>query len=137
MVDIKESAHRLLLWLMMGPPPKPRCIRVNAPQSMEWEVMHSCHRKWCLNPLHLFWGTRKQNHYQNQSKPYLTLVAHDHVALGVEGGGPQPPQPGGEPQLVQPPQGQDHRNIIDVLVDARKVYLTVEVPQQDQQAQPA
>ena len=52
-VGVNELAHRLVLWLLVGPPP-PRCRG-------EWEAMHACDNKRCIHPGHLFWGTRAAN----------------------------------------------------------------------------
>lgn len=51
--QVTELGHRLVLWLLVGPPPE-RCRG-------EWEAMHLCHDKTCLHPAHLFWGSRRAN----------------------------------------------------------------------------
>jgi len=47
---IREGAHRIVLWSVVGPP-----------SSDNYVAMHSCNNTRCLNPLHLAWGTRQEN----------------------------------------------------------------------------
>lgn len=49
-----ESAHRLVLWALLGPPP------LDSTKGT-WLVMHSCNNKHCLSPAHLFYGNQKEN----------------------------------------------------------------------------
>ncbi len=73
---------------------------------LEWEAMHSCNHKWCLQPLHLYWGTRMQNHYRNQEEPYASLV-NEEVEV------PQP-QEGEQPQAM---------TTMHVLWEARRQWM--------------
>ena len=50
---VLESAHRLSLWVAKGLP------RDNG--SKQYECIHMCHNKKCINPFHLQWGTKSQN----------------------------------------------------------------------------
>jgi hypothetical protein len=51
-VNIKEGAHRFVLWANWGPPP---------PDIADPVAMHMCHDKACLNPFHLVWGEIWEN----------------------------------------------------------------------------
>jgi HNH endonuclease len=53
--DVQESAHRLVLWAYVGPPPV----------LGKYEALHLCGNKMCVNPTHLVWGTHKQNMQQD------------------------------------------------------------------------
>ena len=48
--QILYSAHRLVCSLKKGQPADPT-----------WVAQHSCHRKTCVNPAHLFWGPQADN----------------------------------------------------------------------------
>ena len=48
--DVTESAHRLLLWMFLGPPPNPADV-----------VMHMCGNPRCLNVAHLCYGSQSDN----------------------------------------------------------------------------
>ena len=50
---ISIDAHRLVCWLVHGPPAERGCTEVNA--------LHSCGHEWCVNPAHLEWGTQASN----------------------------------------------------------------------------
>lgn len=54
---VKEWAHRFTCWCSWGPPPP----AVGGRRLMPMEVVHLCHNKRCLNPLHLAWGTPQEN----------------------------------------------------------------------------
>jgi hypothetical protein len=45
-----EVACRVVLWSYVGPPPNANMM-----------CMHICDNPRCLNPLHLYWGTMRQN----------------------------------------------------------------------------
>jgi hypothetical protein len=48
--QIREGAHRIVLWFVCGPP-----------DDVNHVAMHYCNNTRCLNPLHLAWGTRQEN----------------------------------------------------------------------------
>ena len=48
--QIREGAHRIVLWFVCGPP-----------DNVNMVAMHYCNNTRCLNPLHLAWGTRQEN----------------------------------------------------------------------------
>ncbi len=50
-----EKAHRLVLWQLQGPPPRPNVTL------RRYCAMHTCSNKMCLNPAHLVWGTYAEN----------------------------------------------------------------------------
>lgn len=56
---VYERAHRLVCWAFHGPPPEPDMI-----------VMHTCNMPTCLCPLHLKWGTQKDNSKGRKKKGY-------------------------------------------------------------------
>ena len=67
-------AHRLVLYAMMGPPPR------NA-----WDkyvCMHACDNKACLHPGHLYWGTVQQN---KQMADWVKAGKTEEVAKLVRG----------------------------------------------------
>ena len=51
-LNIIEGVHRFALWAMFGPP---------SPTIQHPVVMHSCHNRLCINPLHLVWGELAEN----------------------------------------------------------------------------
>lgn len=50
--EVKELAHRVVLWAIKGPPP----LAIKYPVAM-----HTCNNTRCLNPLHLDWGENMDN----------------------------------------------------------------------------
>jgi hypothetical protein len=60
---VEEHAHRLLMWAILGP----LGIGAGADGGLDGHsppsvvVMHSCHHRLCLSPLHLVGGTRHEN----------------------------------------------------------------------------
>ena len=69
-----EYAHRFLCWAVHGPPPL--CEQ----GGRRMEVIHLCDNKFCLNPLHLVWGTHKQN-----SNPHLYMDAWRRLFCDEQG----------------------------------------------------
>lgn len=49
---VEESLHRFVLWAMFGPPSLSLAFPV---------VMHTCHNRSCLSPLHMVWGENGEN----------------------------------------------------------------------------
>jgi len=60
-----EYGHRLVLYFIFGPPP----VSDQGP----WECCHMCCHRNCLNPFHLVWGTKKDNHANNMAT-YISLA---------------------------------------------------------------
>lgn len=54
-----EKAHRLVCWAFHGPAPSPGMV-----------VMHTCNKPTCLCPMHLKWGTQKENSQGRKKKGY-------------------------------------------------------------------
>jgi hypothetical protein len=52
-VNASIKAHRLVLYALAGPPPQKKW--------REYEAVHACLTKGCLNPHHLYWSTRRVN----------------------------------------------------------------------------
>ena len=48
---VTYGAHALVLWAYVGPPP----------DAKRYVCMHVCDNKRCINPKHLYWGTRSMN----------------------------------------------------------------------------
>ena len=57
-IRIYESAHRVVIWSMHGPPP---------PDIVEPVVMHVCNRSDCLHPGHMVWGEDGENFSRHAS----------------------------------------------------------------------
>ena len=51
-VELKELAHRIVMWAIKGPPRDSMRCPV---------VMHKCNNKKCLNPMHMKWGEQAEN----------------------------------------------------------------------------
>lgn len=64
---IWEYVHRLLLWVYAGPPPnevessESESEPDSAGAEPHYVALHVCDRKDCVNPVHLYWGTRSDN----------------------------------------------------------------------------
>ena len=71
------TAHRLSCEYSHGPAPSP-----------EHQALHKCDVKLCVNPAHLYWGTRKDN-------------ARDAVERGRVGGRPLPGAQNGRARLTE------------------------------------
>lgn len=75
-----EFCHRLVLYLIFGPPPA-------SEDNVAWECCHICSNKTCLNPVHLVWGTKGDN-YANDMYRYMSLARaqghpEDTIPLGT------------------------------------------------------
>lgn len=77
---IWEYVHRLLLWVYAGPPSNESESSESESDSAGAELnnphyvaLHVCDRKDCLNPVHLFWGTRSDNRVAD-TETYTTLI---------------------------------------------------------------
>ena len=46
--------HNLSAWISIGPPPCPS-------ETKRWLVLHRCGRKRCMNPAHLYYGSKSDN----------------------------------------------------------------------------
>ena len=68
--NVYEYSHRLLLWLMVGPPHA----------HDEWLVMHKCDHANCLQPDHLYYGSHMMNNKTSQDKRQLTSWGMLHEA---------------------------------------------------------
>ena len=79
-----EYGHRLVLYLIFGPPPP-------SEQAGPWECCHMCCNKSCLNPFHLVWGTRRHN---------LANAMATYINLAREQGHPEDTIPKERPQRV-------------------------------------
>lgn len=62
-----EYCHRLVLYLIFGPPPP------SEQEDIDWQCCHICSNMTCLNPFHLVWGT-KQDNYCNRMDRYIELA---------------------------------------------------------------
>lgn len=78
-VGVNELAHRLVLWLLVGPPPQ-RCRG-------EWEAMHACNNKRCVHPGHLYWGTRAANLVRPSDEANSWTVCWEERLQGLQGAG--------------------------------------------------
>jgi hypothetical protein len=65
--SVYEYSHRLLVWLMLGPPNQLH-VGLDRAGQLPWIAMHSCDRPNCLQPDHVFWGTSAMNNWRRLSR---------------------------------------------------------------------
>jgi hypothetical protein len=71
---VKEWAHRMVCWCSWGPPPAMSGPAGRASTRGAMEVVHLCHNKRCLNPLHLAWGTPRENSLGGARDAYNSVI---------------------------------------------------------------
>ena len=97
-LHFSEYAHRLLLWVLVGPPPP-------GPDGKPLECIHCCDQKCCLNPLHLVWATHQQN-MQRSEAAYLSALQREATSMHWAGGSRPLGWPGNTPVAKPPTKGK-------------------------------
>lgn len=59
--NVYEYCHRLLCWAFHGPPGDYEITVRGQVVDKKQEVCHTCENPMCMNPMHLKWGTHKEN----------------------------------------------------------------------------